>query len=899
MPSMSLSSGARFGPYAIRERLGVGGMGEVWRASDERLLRDVALKVLPEAFAADPERLARFAREAQLLAQLNHPNIAAIFGLEEVDSVRALVMELVEGPTLADLLARGPLPVEEVLALSRQLADALETAHGRGIVHRDLKPANIKVSDSLRLKVLDFGLAKALASGLSATVLPNLAVPASVTATRSADSPTVVLPQSFAATADGVILGTAAYMAPEQAKGKMVDRRADIWAFGVVVYEMLTGVAPFRQESLAETLAAVLHAEIDFGHLPPETPEPLRRLLRRCLTRPVEDRLRDIGDARLDLQESMAGGDPASGVVRAPASHPGRAGKLAIAGLAASLLVIAFLAFQLARAGGESTPLPELRLEVPPPEGLRFWPVEGPAQISPDGRALVFAADGLEADRGLWILNLGDGKGFRIAGSERTYEPFWSPDSAAVGFFGEPNLMRYEVGAGGPPLPIAPVVDGRGASWGSQGFIVFAPGEAGPLSQVKATGGQPAAAATVLAEGELAHLRPQFLPDGRRFLYFVAAQKPERTGLAIASLDDPQGRFLMPLPSPAHLVLDAASGIDWLLYTHDGNLLTQRFDRERLEVVGKASKLAENVDYVREYSNRAFSATPEVLVFHRQLAGAKPQEFQRSGEISRTVGEIGDRNLDLSPDGRHLAFEHVLGAQPRDLWVADLARGVRTRLTSGPEGAFGPVWSADGERIFYGLPRGKEWAVAMRLASGVGAATTVLETAERLEVIAAFPDGRHLLVERMSTALREDLLVVDLETRSSTIYVSTPAKELSGRPSPDGRFVAYVSDESGRSEIYLQPYPATGQRWKVSQDGGDAPRWRGDGRELYYLARNLELVAVTLKLGNQPELGIPAPLFRVTSIDYVAHLDGQRFLVVADATRTASPLTLQQGWQQP
>lgn len=891
---MSLSPGGRFGQYSIRQRLGVGGMGEVWRATDERLVRDVALKVLPVAFAGDPERLARFAREAQLLAQLNHPNIAAIYGVEEVGGARALVMELVEGPTLAELVARGPLPIAEVLQLSRQLADALENAHARGIVHRDLKPANIKVKADGQLKVLDFGLAKALERGLTSATSDGAAT--------LADSPTVALPLSFAATAEGVILGTAAYMAPEQAKGKTVDRRADIWAFGVVVYEMLTGRAPFRQESLAETLAAVLHAEINLAALPPQTPEPLRRLLRRCLTRTLDDRLRDIGDARFELQESAVvapssspngAADSATGsTALAAAAHPRR-----WLGRAAAFLVTAALLLGIGRFTANPQPSPlALRAYLPPPPELRFATAEGPVRISADGRRLVFALDGSEAQRGLWIQNLADEGTQRIPATEKAYEPFWSPDGSAVGFFKEPSLMRYDLASGAPASPLAPVSDARGGSWSPLGVIVFAPNGSGPLARVAETGGK-VEAATVLGEGETAHLRPQFLPDGRRFLYYVSATSPERSGLAVASLDDPHGRFLLPAASPPLFVPAAGKGSDWLVSTRDGYLLAQRFDQNSLTTQGPPLNLANEVDYVDKYSNLAVTAAPELLLFHRKQAGVRAAELFRNGQLSRWVGEGNERNLDLSRDGHFLAMEQRPGTVPGDLWVIDLDRQVRTRLTSGPEAEFGPVWSVDGQRIFYSVPRGDTYFLESRLASGVGEATPLLTSKQRIELVAALPDGLHLLAE-IYGAGREDLVVIDLATQSYTNYIATPAKEMSCRPSPDGRWVAYISDESGRDEVYIQPYPATGERWKVSENGGDAPRWRGDGRELYYLAKD-QLVAVPVAAGRQLELGAPQPLFRINSNDYVVSADGQRFLFVDDnAAKDRTPLTLIAGWQK-
>ena len=675
---MTLSPGTKLGAYVISGAIGAGGMGEVYQAHDTKLGRDVAIKVLPEAFAHDPERLSRFQREAKTLASLNHPNIAHIYGLEENAGSSYLVMELVPGDTLADRIKRdGAIPVVEALGIAKQIAEALEAAHEKGIVHRDLKPANIKVTPEGKVKVLDFGLAKAFSDDGSSQDIAN--------------SPTM----SGAATMQGVILGTAAYMSPEQARGKQVDRRADIWAFGVVLYEMLTGEQLFAGETVSDTLAAVLRHDPDWSKIPART----QRLLRSCLQKDPRKRLRDIGDMDLLLQE----GPEQAGQQQSLGSSP----RWLWGATAAACLVAIGLAVIHFR---EKPPvMPDvMRFQIKLPDKVVFTRSAHPS-LSPDGRHIAFPAVGADGHNGIWVQDLNAEEARELPGTDPTLDTppfFWSPDSQFIVFDSSTKLRKVDV-SGDPPQDLcdrpalaAPV----GGSWNRDGIIIFGTNGTG-LMKIPATGGTPAPV-TVLdaSRHEREHELPVFLPDGRHFLYFRNSTLPDVTGEYVGSLDDPPER------QNEKRVLAAGFGADYvpgengnsvrLLYLLNGNLVSQTFELSELAVTGEPSPVVERID--TSYETAHFSAGPNLLAYREKAAdvGFQLTWFDEQGKI---IGKVGDpapyiTTVRISRDGTRVAFaQGAIGSPNDDLWLVDLARGTSTRFTFGPGKNEYPVWSPDGK----------------------------------------------------------------------------------------------------------------------------------------------------------------------------------------------------------
>ena len=687
---MSLGSGSRLGPYEITAKLGEGGMGEVYRATDSRLKREVAIKVLPAAFTEDKERLARFEREAQLLAQLNHPNIAQIYGLETSGATHALVMELVPGPTLAERLESGAFSFTEGLSAALQIAQALEEAHEKGIVHRDLKPQNIKASSEGKIKVLDFGLAKAMdATAGSATDL--------------AHSPTLMNSPTLTAvhgTQLGVILGTAAYMAPEQARGAAVDKRADIWAFGVVVYEMLCGRSLFAGPTVSDTLAGVLKSEIDWRALPPETPTAIGGLLRRCLERNPKNRLHDIADARIVIEEQIAGkGDEAIPGVGAPAvGESGRSRLVERLALGIGGLALAGLAWTLAARGGSEEPTRRAaRFHILPPEEAEFNSTDGPLELSPDGQSLLFRLEKPDGEHGLAIRRLDSFDIRELPGTTRAYDAFWSGDGRSIGFF-RAHLESIDATGLQAPQQLAPVRDGRGGSWNRDGILLFAPDPAGAIYRIPATGGAPVAVTAIdTALGETAHLRPSFLPDGKHFVYLVKSERAESSGVFVGALDGTVKKRLLQTDNAPRFAPPS-----WLLLYQNDRLVARRLDLDRLELAGEAAELANGVEYTLQFDSLPVSASLDgKLIYHQPATGQLRQTVRtdRAGKRLATIGEPGDLNLDLSPDGRRLA---VVRFDPerrrRSIWIHDLERDVRFPFAAGTP-TNGPVWSPDNRTV--------------------------------------------------------------------------------------------------------------------------------------------------------------------------------------------------------
>jgi Tol biopolymer transport system component len=908
---MSLLSGGRIGPYEVLAKVGEGGMGEVYRATDSNLGRAVAIKVLPDAVAKDPDRLARFDREARTLAALNHPNIAHVYGLERSSSHVALVMELVEGPTLADVLSRGPMPLDDVLSVARQIAEALEAAHEQGIVHRDLKPANIKVRPDGTVKVLDFGLAKAVekaggvrsgeAGGSSAL---GMHVPPGIT------SPTLTSPAHM--TGIGVILGTAAYMSPEQARGKPVDKRTDIWAFGCVLYEMLTGRRAFDGEDTTEVLARVIERDIDFGALPPGVPPSIRRLLRRCLEKDRKQRLTDIGVARLDIDEArstpIAGQDGDAAITVATPR----------AVLRERLLWSAALVIAAAAAGWAAyakrpvpPPPPAVRFDIPTPQ-MRFG---SDCAISPDGRRIAYVAGLPDGRLAIWQRALDSAESAVIPGTEAQrpfpMSPAWSPDSRQLAFIQDGALRKIDIGGG--VAQVLAKVDGQpgGATWSRDDVIVFASNDHG-LRRVSASGG-PVSDVTERDHSleELFHDAPQFLPDGRHLLYLAWSEtKTGSRAVYITSLESPSARTK---------VMDAESNAMYaqghLLFMQGDTLMARPFNPERAQFTGDPTPVAQGVSKDGgELGQFAVSESGVLMYRAGQGQAAKRQLvwFDRSGKSQpATDATFQAAGLRLSPDGHQIAF--LEGGEKSDIWLYDLTRNVRTRFTTDPAPDHAPIWSPDGTRVVFDSHRwGDQSASALfeKPANGAISEKQILEKEDAVQDSPRdwAPDGSAIVFGKIpSSSAGWNLWVLPLSgDRKPFPYRTGNFNENEAAISPNGQWLAFSSSESGAVEVIVQPFPDPSRgRWQVSSGGGTSPRWRRDGRELYYLDAKGRLIAVSVTTQGQFAIQSAATLFQTPlplplapgGSPYDVAADGQRFLMfVPVGQATTPPYTVRVNW---
>jgi Tol biopolymer transport system component len=883
--------GRSLGHYRITAAIGAGGMGEVYRATDTKLGREVALKLLPGAFASDPERLARFEREAKLLASLNHPNVAQVYGFESItlpegSASHFLAMELVEGEDLAERLTRGPVPVDEALAIARQVAEALEEAHEKGIVHRDLKPANVKVTPDGRVKVLDFGLAKAYA-GESA----------SGSSTDLSQSPTL----AHTGTQAGVILGTAAYMSPEQARGRPVDKRADIWAFGVLLYEMLTGRRLFTGETVSDVLAGVLTRELDWSQLPARTPPGVRRLLRRCLARERRERLRDIGDARLELGEAKeeAGEVPVRRAARTWLAWTAAAAAL---GIAAWALWGRSPAERGGVTGGHFT------IELPAAAPLVTLEVPGynasPLDVSPDGRQIVYVSPDGSGTR-LHARSMADLTPRALPGTEGARFPFFSPDGQWVGFFADGKLKKTPL-AGGTPVTLAEAPEGSGASWSTEGEIVFAPANASSLAVVSDAGGTPRRLTSLdMAAGDDAHRWPQVLPGHRAALFTVTSWSRETSDIAVVDLATGARRTVQAdVPFARYVPAAPGAAAGHLLFVRAGALMAAPFDPRAAAPAGPALAVLEDVRAAQ------FDVSDNGVLVYAPGAHAAP-DFSlvwadRSG-LERKINDLGRgyEDLHLSPDGRKVALtiEEADEDSAAHVWLADTGRGTLTRFTFEGQSR-DPVWAPDGRSLVFGSKRAERtYGLYRQPLDGSTPAELVWASPIGIwpDPNSFTPDGRVLVFTTKGKDTGDDIWTLSLDaSRTARPWLQTPANENAGRLSPDGRFLAYNSEESGRAEVYVQSFPGAGGKRLVSEGGGVNAIWSRDGRQLFY-RRGDQVMMVEVEPGAALTLGKPVALFsgryRLTGRDFDVSPDGKSFVMMrSNDPRTTTRLSVLLDW---
>lgn len=853
--------------YQITEALGKGGMGEVYRARDSKLGRDVAIKVLPETMSQEPERLARFEREARTLATLQHANIASIYGFETTKDTRFLVMELVEGEDLSERLQRGAIPIEDAIDFGLQLAQGLAAAHAVGVIHRDLKPANIKISPDGELKILDFGLARAYADEQASDI---------------ENSPTI----TAAMTKDGVILGTAAYMSPEQARGKRVDHRADVWAFGVVLFEMLTGRRVFDGETVSDTLAGVLRADIPWDALPKKTRPALRRLLERCLERDPLRRLQAIAEARIALEDLKAGrGDVA--LRQASERSAALAGRERIVWIVAVVaLVVVVAALSLLRH-----PTPELRLTqstILPPTGWDFAPAS-PFAVSPNGRSVAFVAiarpdNEAEAigSTSLWVRDLDEPESRQLTSEGGEAYPFWSPDGRWLGFFTDGKLNKIEA-RGGPVIRMAETSDGRGGTWNRDGTIIFQRGWSEALMKIAAGGGAPEPLTTLNKERfDTAHRWPHFLPDGRHFLFYVVSTTntvaSEYSGIYLGSLDSNDTRQLLRSESRALYTQGH------LLYRVGTTLMARPFDLDTYEFTGDPVPVATDIPGgAISWGGAQFGVSETGVLVHMRGAGATSSLLHwrnLDGEIVGTVGDpAGYWEPAISHDGSRIAVS--VGEAAGDIWIHDLERGLRTRFTFDPADDRDPLWAPDDSRIVFDSARKGANEIYARSTTGQGDVELLYESDTRITLHDWSRDGRLILFDRLTLGNDGwDIWTFDMETSEAAPLLTGPFQQLAAKLSPDGKWLAYQSDESGTNEVYVQAFPEPRGRWMISNGGGEQPVWRADGRALFYVSAR-KITSVETVTDGGFAFGAAKELFSVNikgNGAFAVSNDGQRIL---------------------
>jgi Tol biopolymer transport system component len=859
---VTLSTGSKLGPYEILGQIGAGGMGEVYKARDTRLDRTVAVKVLPGRFAEDAEMRRRFEREARAISALSHPHICALYDVGAQDGVEYLVMEYLDGDTLADRLGRGPLPTDQALRFGAEIADALAAAHRAGIVHRDLKPGNVMLTKS-GLKLLDFGLAKAQESTAAAeSVLPTQARPL---------------------TERGTVLGTFQYMAPEQLEGKDADMRSDIFALGAVLYEMVTGKKAFAGTSQASLISAIMAAQPPaISSITPMAPPALDRVVQTCLAKDPEERWQSAGDVAKELR--WIGEGSAVGVAAPAAVVSKRKTRERLAWVAAGLALAGALYLAYANR--------LLRVERPrpihsflvPPEKTAFHLTgddAAPIMLSPDGERAVFGAGPQ-----LWVQSLRTGVVAPLSGTEGGRFAFWSPDSRSIGFFANAKLKTKDV-TGGPVQIVCDAQNARGGSWSTGGVIVFTPDVRSGVVRIPAKGGKPTPLTQLDPKQHTTHRWPWFLPDGQHVLYLAASHDSpvsDQNGIYVVSIDGKENRRLMQSDGSAQF----ASG--GLLWVRDRSLMAQRFDPGALTLSGAAVRVQENVNLDAGTWRGTFSASENGILFYEEAWTEPGGQLVWFDSLGRRLEATGERGLAywprLSPDGRRAAI--IIGDPSADIWIQELDRGVRQRATAQGQIVSAGVWSPDGSEIAFLSQFPDQFLVGAVPSNGAGTRRTILDSKERFEPTDWSPDGRHILCDKGALGVPHIWAIPVADPAKAFAVVETRFAERSGQFSPDGRWVAYRSLESGKEEIFVTPFPGGGAKWQVSVGGGMQPRWSRDGRQLYYVSTNNDLMAVDVEgHGARFETKTPRILFRVNLVvgprqgyqGYDVAPDGKRFFL--------------------
>ena len=866
---MTISAGTRFGPYEVVAPLGAGGMGEVWRARDTRLERSVAIKMLPAEFAANADFRLRLEREAKAISQFNHPHICTLYDVGHENGRDYLVMEYLEGETLADRIDRGPLPLDDVIRYGIEIASALERAHAAGIIHRDLKPGNVMLTKS-GTKLLDFGLAKAQA--------PILAPQSSVLETEHRPL-----------TKEGTILGTVQYMAPEQLEGEEAGARTDIFAFGTILYEMATGRRAFQGKTRTSLIAAIVDRDPPpISSIQPLTPRAFERVVMTCLAKDPNDRWQSAHDVRLEL-EWLAEGE-------AESVAPRKRSRLAwtVAAILA-LLAIASTAI-LVRLMIAARNQPPIRTSILPPAGaaFEFFVDGGPAVISPDGKKIVFSAVIGTGARTLWVRTIDSAAPRQLSGTEGAGHPFWSADSRYIAFYADASLKKVHF-AGGAPVVICPSEPYRGGDWNRDGTILIGYNGSGVL-KVPSAGGTPVEVTSLdQTQRDTTHRFPSFLPDGKHFLFLAGPHTADETldAICVGSIDTKMRKPLI------HATSNAVYHDGWILFVRDQILMAQRFDPKKLEISGDPIALPEQrIEFDGITSRAFFSIAANGTLLYETGQGIRQTQLtwvDRSGKAVGTVGEAQPYGqLALSNDGRYVAYSLL----PRQsIWMYDISRGVKTRITNTKSRDNAPIWSADGTKIVFSSHRtGRAYDLYVK-DMRTGAEELLLASDKDKIPTSWSPDGQYILYNLLNLGSnRVDIEYFSFADHKPHVYLATPFVEVSGRFSPDGKWVAYSSTESLPLQVYIAPFPPTGAKWQVSSRSGGISRWRGDGKELYYYSAVAEkIVAVPIHLSTPPEFGQATTLFDVhfgltPTFDVAA--DGQKFLVSSRGGDTVAPAPL-------
>lgn len=882
---MPLTADTRLGRYEIRSKIGEGGMGEVYRARDTDLGRDVAVKVLPSSFSADTGRLQRFQQEACAAGALNHPNILSIYDVGKHDGSPYVVSELLEGETLRQRIGGAALGQRRAIDYALQIANGLAAAHEKGIIHRDLKPDNIFITNDGRVKILDFGLAKL-------TQLDGNQVQTDVPTRRVNTDP-------------GVVMGTVGYMAPEQLKGRPVDQRSDIFSFGAILYEMLSGRRAFHGESAAETMSAILRED------PPELSDTnknvspaLERLVNHCLEKNPEARFYSARDLAFAL-ESLSG-STATQTSAIPAVGPPRMKKRElIAWIVAAIAVLTAAALAIVRFQRVPAEVRPVRSFILPPEKSSFdfsVRIGSNIAVSPDGRRLAFVA-AVEGKQLLWIRSLESVSVQALGGTEGAMFPFWSADSRFLGFFAEQKLKKIDV-AGGPPITLCDAPEGRGGAWNRNGVIVFAPNSNGGLYRVSASGGV-TTAVTKLNEArvETSHRWPFFLPDGEHFLYLGGGGGTgfaigEVAAISVSSLSKQDSKVLVSANS------NAAYAEGHLLYLRERTLMAQGFDPKRLETTGDAFPIGEQVQTGRFPGTGIFSVSEEGVLIYQSGPGDSGSELIWFDRTNKPIGKLGDlspyNSFSLSPDGKS-ATVAVSNQMVSNVWLYEVARGLKTPFTFGPAQTRGPVWSPDGGTVFFTSNRKGHFDLYRKASSGAGSEELLVESNLDKTPTSISPDGRFLLYHSVDPKTKQDIWVLPLDgSQKRFAFLQGEFNEVNAQFSPDGRWVAYQSDESGRSEIYVTPFPSPSGKRQISTLGGRLPKWRR--KEVFYLSLDNRLIVSEVNVnGDALQIGAARPLFEIRPGGpgnvYDVSADGQRFLVnMAVEQQITAPLILVLNW---